>query len=122
LPAGEEAEREQSTCRESRSRARIPSHHDDAIVPRARGRGKRNGAGWLRKRTSPTTSRALAEGAGPRRSWPMYGAAAYDPLMSLFVRKNERREVRRAVRLACTVVRERDFCLVSERALDVSPA
>jgi hypothetical protein len=41
--------------------------------------------------------------------------------MSLFVRKNERREVRRAVRLACTVVRERDFSLVSDRALDVSP-
>jgi hypothetical protein len=41
--------------------------------------------------------------------------------MSLFVRKNERREVRRAVRLACTIVRERDFRLVSERAVDVSP-
>jgi hypothetical protein len=41
--------------------------------------------------------------------------------MSLFVRKNERREVRRAITLSCQVVRERDFRLVSERAIDVSP-
>lgn len=41
--------------------------------------------------------------------------------MSLMVRKNERREVRRAVRIKCQVVRERDFSLVSEHAIDVSP-
>jgi hypothetical protein len=38
-----------------------------------------------------------------------------------FIRKNERREVRRAVVLECQVVRERDFRLVSKEALDVSP-
>jgi hypothetical protein len=38
-----------------------------------------------------------------------------------FVRRNDRREVRRAVALACQVVRERDFKLVADRALDVSP-
>lgn len=41
--------------------------------------------------------------------------------MPFFVRKNERREIRRAVVLTCQIVRERDFRLVSERALDVSP-
>jgi hypothetical protein len=41
--------------------------------------------------------------------------------MPLFVRKNERREVRRAITLQCQVVRERDFRLVSEKALDISP-
>lgn len=41
--------------------------------------------------------------------------------MPLFVRKNERREVRRALPLRCQVVRERDFRLVSETAIDVSP-
>ena len=41
--------------------------------------------------------------------------------MPLFVRKNERREVRRAISLTCQIVRERDFSLVSEKALDVSP-
>jgi hypothetical protein len=41
--------------------------------------------------------------------------------MPLFVRKNERREVRRAVSMTCQIVRERDFRLVSERTLDVSP-
>lgn len=41
--------------------------------------------------------------------------------MPHFVRKNERREVRRAVTLACQVVRERDFRIVSQRAVDVSP-
>ncbi|MBX3222189.1 MAG: PilZ domain-containing protein [Labilithrix sp.] len=41
--------------------------------------------------------------------------------MPLFVRKNERREVRRAIPMSCQIVRERDFRLVSERALDVSP-
>lgn len=38
-----------------------------------------------------------------------------------FVRKNERREVRRAVSLACQVVRERDFQVVADRAIDLSP-
>ncbi|MBS2018289.1 MAG: PilZ domain-containing protein [Deltaproteobacteria bacterium] len=41
--------------------------------------------------------------------------------MPLFVRKNERREVRRAMVLSCQVVRERDFRLISEKALDLSP-
>ncbi len=41
--------------------------------------------------------------------------------MPLFVRKNERREVRRNVQITCHVVRERDFSLVSERSLDLSP-
>src|SRR2546427_804024 len=41
--------------------------------------------------------------------------------MPLFVRKNERREVRRAIRVQCQIVRESDFSLVSEQALDVSP-
>ena len=41
--------------------------------------------------------------------------------MPLFVRKNERREVRRAISMTCQIVRERDFHLVSEKALDVSP-
>lgn len=41
--------------------------------------------------------------------------------MPSLVRKNERREIRRAVRIKCQVVRERDFSLVSEEAVDVSP-
>ena len=41
--------------------------------------------------------------------------------MPLFVRKNERREVRRNVQVTCQVVRERDFSLISEHALDLSP-
>ena len=41
--------------------------------------------------------------------------------MSLFVRKNERREVRRAITIPCQIVRERDFRLIAETALDVSP-
>lgn len=41
--------------------------------------------------------------------------------MSLFIRKNERREIRRALSMTCQVVRERDFKLVSEQAIDVSP-
>lgn len=40
--------------------------------------------------------------------------------MALFVRKNERREVRRAITVACQIVRERDFQLVAEKALDLS--
>lgn len=41
--------------------------------------------------------------------------------MPSLVRKNERREIRKAVKLKCHVVRERDFTLVSEQAVDVSP-
>ncbi len=41
--------------------------------------------------------------------------------MALLVRKNDRREVRRAISLPCQIVRERDFRLVAEPALDVSP-
>ncbi len=37
------------------------------------------------------------------------------------MRRNDRREVRRALGITCQVVRERDFRLVAERALDVSP-
>ena len=44
------------------------------------------------------------------------------PVGSLrFVRRNDRREVRRAMGITCQVVRERDFRLVAERALDLSP-
>src|SRR5689334_13981122 len=35
--------------------------------------------------------------------------------------ENRRRAARRAVRVSCQVVRERDFRLLSERALDLSP-
>jgi hypothetical protein len=38
-----------------------------------------------------------------------------------FVRRNDRREMRRAIGLTCQVVRERDFRLVANRALDLSP-
>lgn len=38
-----------------------------------------------------------------------------------FVRRNDRREVRRAASFACTVVRERDFREVAKRAVDISP-
>jgi hypothetical protein len=38
-----------------------------------------------------------------------------------FVRRNDRREVRRSMGLTCQVVRERDFRLVADRALDLSP-
>jgi hypothetical protein len=38
-----------------------------------------------------------------------------------FVRRNDRREVRRAAYFACQVVRERDFRLVADLALDISP-
>ena len=37
------------------------------------------------------------------------------------MRRNDRREVRRAMGITCQVVRERDFRLVAERALDLSP-
>ena len=38
-----------------------------------------------------------------------------------FVHRNDRREVRRAVGLTCQVVRERDFRLIADQALDLSP-
>jgi hypothetical protein len=38
-----------------------------------------------------------------------------------FVHRNERREVRRAVGLTCQVVRERDFKLIADQAIDLSP-
>ncbi len=41
--------------------------------------------------------------------------------MPHFVRKNDRREVRRSVKLTCQVVREKDFTLVSDQAVDLSP-
>jgi hypothetical protein len=41
--------------------------------------------------------------------------------MAALVRKNERREMRRAMVVSCQVVRERDFRLIAEKALDVSP-
>lgn len=41
--------------------------------------------------------------------------------MPVLVRKNERREIRRRVRYKCQIVRERDFSLVSEQAVDLSP-
>jgi len=37
------------------------------------------------------------------------------------VRRNERREIRRGVRIRCQVVRERDFRLVGDESLDLSP-
>ena len=40
---------------------------------------------------------------------------------SIFVRRHQRRALRRAVRLDCQVVRERDFKLISSRAVDLSP-
>lgn len=40
--------------------------------------------------------------------------------MALLVRKNDRREVRRALSLPCQIVRERDFRLIAETALDLS--
>ena len=38
-----------------------------------------------------------------------------------FVRRNDRHEVRRAVGFSCQVVRERDFRLIADQALDLSP-
>jgi hypothetical protein len=38
-----------------------------------------------------------------------------------FMRRNDRREIRRAAMFTCQVVRERDFRLIAERALDISP-
>jgi hypothetical protein len=42
-------------------------------------------------------------------------------MLSFFAPKNERREIRRRVTLACRVVRESDFRLVASNALDLSP-
>jgi hypothetical protein len=39
-----------------------------------------------------------------------------------FVRRNERREMRHAVGLKCTVVRESDFREVAREAIDLSPS
>ena len=39
----------------------------------------------------------------------------------MFVHRNDRREVRRAVGLTCQVVRERDFRLIADQAVDLSP-
>lgn len=41
--------------------------------------------------------------------------------MPLLVRRNDRREVRRAHAFLCQVVREHDFRLVASEALDISP-
>ncbi len=41
--------------------------------------------------------------------------------MSPLVRKNERREMRRGLRLECQIVREQDFRFLSQRAIDLSP-
>lgn len=38
------------------------------------------------------------------------------------VRRNERREIRKGLRIACQVVRERDFRLVADTSLDLSPS
>ena len=40
---------------------------------------------------------------------------------SPLLRKNDRREMRRALRLNCQVVRDRDFSLIAERSIDLSP-
>ena len=42
-------------------------------------------------------------------------------MLSFFAHKNERRELRRRVTLACRVVRESDFRLIGSNALDLSP-
>jgi hypothetical protein len=42
-------------------------------------------------------------------------------MIDFVVHKNDRREIRRDVRLMCRVVRERDSRLIGTRALDVSP-
>lgn len=41
--------------------------------------------------------------------------------MANLVRKNDRREVRRSISLPCQIVREKDFRLIAETALDLSP-
>ncbi|MCA9590976.1 MAG: PilZ domain-containing protein [Myxococcales bacterium] len=40
--------------------------------------------------------------------------------MAVFVRRNDRSEVRRARRVACQVVRESDFKLIAREAIDLS--
>ena len=42
-------------------------------------------------------------------------------MLSFLAHKNERRELRRRVTLACRVVRERDFRLLGSHAIDLSP-
>jgi hypothetical protein len=41
--------------------------------------------------------------------------------MPSLMRKNDRREVRKAVKMKCHVVRERDFAIIAEETVDVSP-
>jgi hypothetical protein len=43
------------------------------------------------------------------------------PLMRTLVRARQRRVMRRAIRVECQVVRERDFRLLSSHGVDVSP-
>jgi hypothetical protein len=40
---------------------------------------------------------------------------------SLLRKKNDRREIRKAIKMKCHVVRERDFTLISEKIVDLSP-
>ena len=42
-------------------------------------------------------------------------------MSTLLVRRNQRREIRRAVRMPCRVVAEREFKLIGDRAVDLSP-
>jgi hypothetical protein len=41
--------------------------------------------------------------------------------MSPFVRRNDRQEIRRAIVMSCQIVREADFRLIADKAIDVSP-
>lgn len=41
--------------------------------------------------------------------------------MSSFLRKNDRREIRKAIKMKCHVVRERDFAIIAEETVDLSP-
>ena len=41
--------------------------------------------------------------------------------MPSLMRKNDRREVRKAVKMKCHVVRERDFAIIAEETVDISP-
>src|ERR1700677_1550414 len=42
-------------------------------------------------------------------------------MLSFLVHKNERREVRRRMKVPCRVVSERDFRLLGTNAIDISP-
>jgi hypothetical protein len=42
-------------------------------------------------------------------------------MSSLYVRRNQRREIRRAVRVPCRIVDERAFRPIGDRAIDISP-